>query len=984
VQGQALPQPIPSPDHAFTFESLRDLFPEAQFLNMQPRPLGQCRCDSRQVKPGDLFVAVRGVDVDGHQYVPQALIKGAAALIVEHAQPNGLPQCIVADSRRAYALLCHARAGYPADRMTSVGVTGTNGKTTTCYLIRSILKAAGLHPGLLGTVQYSIGTVSIDSNMTTPDSAELVDMLEQMAGHGATHLVMEVSSHGLDQRRTDGIGFKVAVFTNLTGDHLDYHKTHAQYRDAKGRLFRALDPDSVAVINADDATAQQFIDETSAEVLTYALEADAKVQAAISELTVRGCKFELRTPVGRVPVATSLAGRHNVANCLAAAAVGIALGIDLETIKRGIEVVKGVPGRLESVDNGQPFSVLVDYAHTDDALHNVLKGLRQLVDGRLLVVFGAGGDRDRTKRPRMAQAVAKFADKAWVTNDNPRTEDPERIASEIIAGAGRKLKRFRKQLDRCEAITEAIREAEAGDCVLIAGKGHETTQTVGTEKFPFDDRHVAAEVLEQMATVEACLPSRPEDSRDAALPRGLFVEEAARAIGARLVGAPVNGQMIRRIATDSRAMAPGALFWAIKGEKFNGHAYIEAALEAGAAGVVVSQLADVEPLQRRGAYALFVEDTVKALGDLAHYYRSQQRAQVVAVTGSVGKTTTKEMIYTLLSSRMRGIRSLKSFNNPIGLPLTIFGIGPHDDFAVLEMGTDAPGQIARLTDIAAPDVGVLTAIGEAHLKGLGSIEGVASAKAEMLEHLQRGATAVLNVDDPWIAQMKGEAPDKPILVGTAGEVHLRADRIETTGGGVSFRVNGRFRVRLPMPGRHNVTNALLAIGAARRLGLPMEAVVEAFDNMVGLPMRCQVEHIGAIAIINDAYNANPCSMAAGLDVLCDYEPATRRIFVCGDMLDLGDASHQRHADLGREVARRPIDLCFAVGEAGRGVADAIQNENTRCRARHFSTCEEAAKMVGPMLVAGDAMLVKGSRAIGLERFLDLIRQHLARRRTRKI
>jgi len=454
--------------------------------------------DSRQAREGDCFVAVRGTVTDGHRYIPSAVAAGCTAVVCEDtaAVPPQLPCAVVADTRAAAGPLAQAVLGWPCRKLTLVGVTGTNGKTTFTYLLRGILSHLGHKTGLLGTIRYETIAESIPARTTTPDAIALAEMMARMVEAGGTHLVMEISSHALDQRRTEGIDFEVAVFTNLSGDHLDYHGTMAEYLSAKQRLFESLSPRARAVLNRDESHSGQMASVTAAPVLWYGLSRAADVQARIRSLDAAGSEFSLLYAGDEADVSLRLIGRHNVVNSLAAAAAALALGADLPAIARALGEVRCVPGRLQRVDADAAFDVLVDYAHTDAALENVLSAVRPVAGGRLILVFGCGGDRDRGKRPRMARVAERWADEIIVTSDNPRSEDPLAIIEEIAAGftvEGRGKVSF--EPDRRSAIAASFDRARPGDAVLIAGKGHEDYQVIGERRVHFDDVETAAELL---------------------------------------------------------------------------------------------------------------------------------------------------------------------------------------------------------------------------------------------------------------------------------------------------------------------------------------------------------------------------------------------------------------------------------------------------------------------------------------------------------
>lgn len=457
--------------------------------------------DSRRVGPGALFVAIRGLSTDGNQFVEGALKKGALAVVSETAPMPGVPWLKVPDAREALALFSAAVLGHPADALALVGVTGTNGKTTTTYLIDAALRAAGYTVGLLGTVQYRIGERLAEAVRTTPEASDLQALFKEMVDAGCRHAVLEVSSHSLALKRVHGCAFKVGIFTNLTRDHLDFHGDMETYFQAKRKLFTDyLRPDGRAVINADDDRASDLVAASRAPVWTYGIDRPADFKADSITLSLEGTAFRIISPVGSFDVKSPLVGRFNVENLLAAFAAAVALGVDVPTALRGLSSVLGVPGRLERVPGAPGITVIVDYAHTDDALKNLLETVRELRPSRLITVFGCGGDRDRTKRPLMGAVASRLSDVVIVTSDNPRSEPPEAILEEIQRGmnGGRKAERH-AIVDRREAIARALEMARPGDAVVIAGKGHETYQVLRDRTIPFDDRQVARDVLSRLA-----------------------------------------------------------------------------------------------------------------------------------------------------------------------------------------------------------------------------------------------------------------------------------------------------------------------------------------------------------------------------------------------------------------------------------------------------------------------------------------------------
>lgn len=452
--------------------------------------------DSRRVKPGCVFVAIHGHQRDGADFVKDALDRGAVAIVSQQKLRTSRPvvQYIVPDARRALAALANSFHGRPSRRLRVIGVTGTNGKTTTTYLLRSILETAGYRCGLLGTICYDTGRRVLSASITTPESVDVQEFLAEMVAEGVEYVVMEVSSHALCMRRADFVQFAVGIFTNLSPEHMDYHGSVSAYREAKARLFRGLGPAASAVINADDESGSYMESATFANVVRYGLGGDVDVTARINESSLDGIHMTMQCADGEMDVHLPLIGTHNVYNALASATAAMALGPGMEVVRDGLQSASAVPGRLETVPCERDCRVLVDYAHTDHALRTVLGSLREITQKRIIVVFGAGGDRDRAKRPRMGRVVEVGADMAWVTSDNPRSEEPMAIIEEVLSGV-KNRRRMHVQPDRQAAIAEALQAADPGDLVLIAGKGHERIQRFRDTVVPFDDREAARQAL---------------------------------------------------------------------------------------------------------------------------------------------------------------------------------------------------------------------------------------------------------------------------------------------------------------------------------------------------------------------------------------------------------------------------------------------------------------------------------------------------------
>ena len=481
-------------------DALRDQVVDAPSAGLKLNaPISAITYDSRRVVPGSVFVALKGLRADGGAFAEQAAQRGAQAIVSESARPDSLSVLwlTVRDARLALALLADRFFNHPSRRMPVIGVTGTNGKTTTAYLLASILDAAGLRAGMLGTVAYRIGGEDREASRTTPEAPDVQQLLSEMLEQGCRSAVMEVSSHALSLKRVDGMHFAAGVFSNLTRDHLDFHEDMEAYFAAKRRLFEMLPATAPGVINMDDPRGPALV-EICRRPVTYAINATADVTPGPIEMTLSGLRFDVTTPKGSVRITSKLVGRPNVYNILAATATAISLDLPIGAIESGVSGLSGVPGRFEVVSgSGDDLTIVVDYAHTDDALRNLLETARPLSAKRLITVFGCGGDRDRSKRPLMGMVAARLSEVVVITSDNPRSEDPARILEEIERGipagsqSSTRAPVVESVVDRAVAIDRAVAMATPGDVVLIAGKGHEKYQQIGDRVLPFDDGEVA-------------------------------------------------------------------------------------------------------------------------------------------------------------------------------------------------------------------------------------------------------------------------------------------------------------------------------------------------------------------------------------------------------------------------------------------------------------------------------------------------------------
>ena len=904
--------------------------------------------DSRKTLPGHLFVAVTGYQADGHAYIPKAAENGAVCVICERKLETDLPFVRVESSRAALALLGANWFGHPAERLTVIGVTGTNGKTTSTFLLKSVLeRVLGAKVGLIGTIQNMIGDEILPTERTTPESFELQGLFAEMVEKGCTHVVMEVSSHALFLHRVDCIPFAVGAFTNLTEDHLDFHKTMEAYRQAKALLF---DRCRVGVFNVDDEAVRRTMDEAPCEKLSTSAQAEAALRAANVILGADHVAFDAHWQ-GRVrPVRLGIPGGFTVYNALTVLGCALALGLDFDAVSAALAEAKSVKGRVEVVPTpGKDYTVLIDYAHTPDALENVLRSVRGFCKGRVIGVFGCGGDRDPLKRPIMGEIGVRLSDLAVITSDNPRTEAPGKIIADILAGVKNSDRPYLVVENRRAAIARAMHEAKKDDIIVLCGKGHETYQILGTEKTHLDEREEVARVLASDAA--------------AAQSNAISFAQAARWCGGTVLPEFAD-RCFAGLRQDTRELREGMLFAALRGEKADGHDYISKAMALGAAGALGER-------QLPGIPMIVVPDVRKAMGDLAGAYRQTLSVKVVGVTGSVGKTTTKQMLSSVLEEGFRTQFTQKNYNNDIGVPMTVLDLRRDTQAAVIEMGMNHRGEIANLTRIARPDLAVITVIGTMHIENLGSRENICRAKLEILEGMGPDGVVLLNGDDDLLRAARTDR--KTLYFGFGEGCTLRCEDLIEDEDTLRFTAVGmgqRIPVTLPVVGRHNVMNALSAALAGLVLGMKPEQIAAGLAGFRNTGDRQRIETVGGYTLITDCYNAGPESMAAALSVLAGRKTAGRKIAVLSDMLELGDFAPEAHRQVGAQAARQ-ADLVLACGPLSVSIAEAAGEKGRWLESQEAlldALCAEAKP--------GDVLLFKASHGMHLERVAARFRETL--------
>ncbi|TQJ94751.1 bifunctional UDP-N-acetylmuramoyl-L-alanyl-D-glutamate--2,6-diaminopimelate ligase MurE/UDP-N-acetylmuramoyl-tripeptide--D-alanyl-D-alanine ligase MurF [Achromobacter sp. SLBN-14] len=898
------------------------------------------KLDSRDIEPGDVFVACPGLSSDGRLYIDKALALGASAVLFEApatdavlAASAGTPMLAVTGLRALLGELGDTWYGRPSAALAVVAVTGTNGKTSSVQWIAHALSRNEKACGTIGT----LGAVlpdgqTLGGSLTTPDVLTVHRTLAAMRDAGAKAVAMEASSIGIEQGRMDGVRIALAAFTNLTRDHLDYHVTMERYEAAKARLF-SWPGLTAAVINADDEAGRRMLAALPEGVspMGYSLSDDPAIPAAMRardlQATSQGQIFTLVSPHGEAQIVTRLLGAHNVSNLLLVAGVLYKLGLPFAQIARELAATDPVDGRLQTVEPAVSLPahaargplVVVDYAHTPDALSRALLALRAVAtarSGRLVCLFGCGGERDPGKRPVMGAIAAELADHVVVSSDNPRTESPEAIVQQILAGIPEAV-RADVEVDRARAILQTIWAASPEDVVLLAGKGHETYQDIGGEKLPFDDR--------EWARVALLLQQTPG------------------------------------VSTDTRRIGEGELFVALVGENFDAHDYLDQAASRGAcAALVAHRVADA------GLTQLVVGDTRVALTRIGAAWRSRFSLPVVAVAGSNGKTTTKEMISAMLAEwqgETGRLATAGNLNNDIGVPLTLLRLRPEHRAAVFELGMNHPGEIAQLAAIAAPTVALVTNAQREHQEFMHTVEAVARENGAAITALPADGIAVYPGDEPYSAIWDTlAAPRRVLRFGLQPGLDVYAEQIIAEVDATRCRVVtpvGVADLTLPVAGLHNLRNALAAIASAIAAGAPLETAVRALAGFSPVAGRMQHKRMSdGTLLIDDTYNANPDSVRAAIDVLARI--AGTRVLVLGDMGEVGDNGPAMHVEVGNYAREHGLDAFITLGEASRAAAAAFGPGAHACA----SVDEVVAALRG---LRPSCVLVKGSRFMRMER-----------------
>ncbi|MCK9610322.1 MAG: UDP-N-acetylmuramoyl-L-alanyl-D-glutamate--2,6-diaminopimelate ligase [Candidatus Cloacimonas sp.] len=918
---------------------------------------GKVQTDNRKIKPGDIFVCIQGANFDGHNFINSALEKGAALIVCREINKKDIPYIKVKDSRKAAAVIARTVMLPEKITYTLIGITGTNGKTTTSLILYEALRNLGFRCGWIGTLGYYIEGKKFPSERTTPDIIELNEIFAQMIKAKVDYVVMEVSSHSLSLDRIYGVKFDYCLFSNLGYDHLDFHQTLENYGKAKMSFFEQGAKDgSISVINTADSFGVQIRDmlkEKKAKVYSLGSN-DAEFQYLDIKTDISKSSFKLVAENCEISVTSRLIGSFNIQNLGLAALTLYALGFSPEEIHHSLQDIPPVKGRLERVENNCKIGIFIDYAHTPEAIENVLKAVEDLPHKRILTLMGTGGDRDKGKRPLMLKSALNHSDVVIISDDNPRSENPEAIIKDIVSSADIFLPWWIIR-NRQQAITSIIRLAQKEDIVLICGKGSEDYQEIEGIRHHFNDREETLKALSEREAInkdddELILPI------DQTLLKLLLTPNwEPEPKGYR------EPSSYYFLSTDSRSIKPGSVFIAIKGERYDGHSYLEDILKIKENCAIGEIPYPLNQSSEKNRYYQ-VDNCLKAMGLISRKYLQLFPAKKIALTGSTGKTTCKELMAQVLQSSAPVLKTLANENNIIGLCKTIIRIKPEQQYAIFELGTNHFGEIAALAEVANPDIGIILNIGPSHLEYFGDEEGVFREKITLFKRPL--ALRLYPGDDYRFKCFANEG----ISIGYNENCDYRITQHKCYSENQSFYLNEDLWV-LPYGAPHFALNSAFAIVLGLKLGIKKEKIQTALNEPIQLELRNQVEKRGTGLLILDCYNANPYSMQKALEYWQELNPELPHYAILGDMLELGESSIMYHQMISAMLSEMHYEQLITVGNYSR-----IFHPENESPILHYNTVEELiANRKLNSLPENAVILVKGSHAIQLERIIPILK-----------
>ena len=906
---------------------------------------------ANDIQPGFLFVAVKGTKVDGADFIPVAEKNGAIAVIAEHEVQTKLPIIIVNNARDALAKI--ALYFYPSEKLAKVAVTGTNGKTSIVYYVSEIMNALGKTCASMGTIGVASPVYNLEGHMTTPDVVTVNQIFNTLQEKNVQVVALEASSHGLCQGRLTGHKMRAAAFTNLTRDHLDFHGTMENYLKAKALLFSDyLDSDGTAVLNAD---IPEYVNlkqacQSSVKIISYGKNGDT-LKLVSQTPTEKGQDIVVAVDEKEYDISLGIYGDFQAMNILAAVGLCMGLGMTWDKICPVLSQLTPPAGRLEKVgETTSGAQVFVDYAHTPDALERVLKSLRPHTKNRLVCLFGCGGDRDTGKRPQMGKIADELADVVYITDDNPRSEEPNVIRQAIKDQCPKGI----VVDNRANAILQAIRNLQKGDLLVLAGKGHESGQIIKGITYPFSDKTEILLTLKEMQGMPLWTHT------ELSLALNTKVDEKISGFG---------------VCFNTQKLKIGDIFIALTGGKRDGHLFVREAMEKGAAACIVSAPQTDILVDRQ----IVVPDTTLALQALARFSRMRTEAIVVGITGSSGKTTTKEMLKACFAAQGKTYATVADFNNNLGVPFTLANMPALTQYAVIEMGISHKGEMSELSDFVRPQISLITNVASAHQEFFVNEQETACEKADIFDFQDKMGTAVLNKDNPFYQFLADASVAQNIkkIITFGSDIHSDFQLIDALFMDDKMQVNAKWHEEklsftLNFIGRHFALDALACLAVIDAAGASVEQAIETLQTLYPISGRGLLEEIDIsekkIQIINDAYNANPDSMKASL--VSFGQRKGRKVAVLGDMLELGKDSQKMHLDLLPILAQNNVVSVYATGSMMQHVINALPAD---IMGKWVESTDALLPILKSELKSGDIVLFKASHNMGLERVIHQLK-----------
>jgi len=908
--------------------------------------------DSRSIKKGDLFVSIKGNKFDGNDYIRQATSKGAKVIVHSRPVKKNTKATFIKfkDSRNILARL--STKYYKNKPKNIIAVTGTNGKTSVADFFYQIFMLQKKKSGFIGTLGFRKNKSLKRRNLTTLDSLTLNRDLNEMKRSGINNVIIEASSHGLKQKRLDFLKIKGGIFTNLSHDHLDYHKNMKDYLHSKLLLFNDLLQEKGTIITDTDIKQYRAIKkiQRKRKLKIFTIGSKSNTFEVLNHKVFKNFQFlEVRHNNKIYKLRINLYGSIQIKNLLMAILASKICGLKIKNIFDKIEKIKSVEGRLQLIRTlPNQSKIFLDYAHTPDALKNAILSLREHFQKKITVIFGCGGERDKSKRSLMGKIAKKYCDKIYITDDNPRNESAKKIRNDIMKGL---KKSTAKEIgNRKKAILYALKNSDPHDVILIAGKGHETYQDLGKRKIFLSDKNI----VKRFKNKNIFSDKKNNDLKY----NGTILKRTLK---------NKKNYFFNGVSINSKTIKTNNLFVAIKGKKNDGHNFLNQAIKNGANYCVISKT-----IKKKSKF-IRVADTMKFLNQLAKNKRDLSSARFIAVTGSSGKTTVKTMLGNLLNKYSKTYFSPKSYNNQYGVPLSISNLNPNDNFGVFEVGMNKFKEIDKLSALVKPHIGIITNVSEAHLENFRNIKDIAKAKSEIIYNIQKGGTVILNRDDKFFDYFRKIAEKNKIKVRSFGyskKSDVKFVSLKKKQGTFFLKLfvdKKKFFLKINNGNKSYIMNILSSISVMNELNLSLYKVKNFFKNQALLKGRGKINKINKFNkkffLIDESYNANPLSVKSAIENFSDIQKkGKKKYFLFGDMLELGRNSHIYHKKISKLINNSDIDKTFVYGNKAFETYRFLKKHK---RGEVVRNLQLFKNKIAKVLNNGDFLMIKGSNATKL-------------------